>query len=241
MDRWIHLFIHSFIDCFSKFLFGRLTRERSLPSPVFSFKILLILERSNLLHLVGRMFTEWSATIIPKDVRITEWSATIIPKDFRITEWSATITPKDVRITERSATIIPKDVRKQVGCNTNHDCIWIVLHRVVMWTFSVQALRRKPRLHLTCASPSNDVTFSVQALRNRNDEYYINGDWTIDWPRKFSIAGTVFHYKLVEFEPESFRALGPTSEDLVVMVTVLLIIQLLEYISCLFIEEQRGM
>ena len=78
-------------------------------------------------------------------------------------------------------------------------------------------------------------------MRNRNDEYYINGDWTIDWPRKFSIAGTVFHYKLVEFEPESFRALGPTSEDLVVMVTVLLIFQLLEFIACLFIEEQRGL
>lgn len=76
----------------------------------------------------------------------------------------------------------------------------------------------------------------VEALRNVKDEYYINGDWTIDWPRKFPIAGTVFHYKLVEHEPESFRALGPTSEDLVVMVTVFLMWQLLGRISCLFVE-----
>lgn len=52
------------------------------------------------------------------------------------------------------------------------------------------------------------------------DKYYINGDWTIDWPRKFTVAGTVFHYKLSDNEPESLQALGPTSEDLVVMVTL---------------------
>ncbi|KAL8575318.1 hypothetical protein ACOMHN_003152 [Nucella lapillus] len=65
----------------------------------------------------------------------------------------------------------------------------------------------------------SESTFSSNylALRNVKDEYYINGDWTIDWPRKFTIAGTVFHYKLVDMEPESFQALGPTDEDLVVM------------------------
>ena len=64
-------------------------------------------------------------------------------------------------------------------------------------------------------------TWVCAALRNVKAEYYINGDWTIDWPRKFRIAGTVFHYKLAEFQPESLQALGPTSEDLVVMVRVL--------------------
>ncbi|GFR58700.1 A disintegrin and metalloproteinase with thrombospondin motifs 6 [Elysia marginata] len=56
------------------------------------------------------------------------------------------------------------------------------------------------------------------ALKDTNDKYFINGKWTIDWPRKFPIASTVFHYRLVENEPESLLALGPTGEDLVVMV-----------------------
>ncbi|CAL1530732.1 unnamed protein product, partial [Lymnaea stagnalis] len=55
------------------------------------------------------------------------------------------------------------------------------------------------------------------ALKDTHDHYFINGEWTIDWPRKFPIAGTVFHYKLSEHEPESLLALGPTKEDLVIM------------------------
>ncbi|XP_012946441.1 A disintegrin and metalloproteinase with thrombospondin motifs 6 [Aplysia californica] len=55
------------------------------------------------------------------------------------------------------------------------------------------------------------------ALKDGQNKYFINGEWTIDWPRKFPIAGTVFHYKLTEHEPESLQALGPTSEDLVIM------------------------
>ena len=49
-------------------------------------------------------------------------------------------------------------------------------------------------------------------------KYYINGAWTIDWPRQFEIADTTFVYKRSKDEPESLYALGPTSEDLVVMV-----------------------
>ncbi|BFY99186.1 hypothetical protein BsWGS_02226 [Bradybaena similaris] len=55
------------------------------------------------------------------------------------------------------------------------------------------------------------------ALRDTTDKYFINGEWTIDWPRKFPIAGTVFHYRLADLEPESLLALGPTVDDLVVM------------------------
>ena len=33
------------------------------------------------------------------------------------------------------------------------------------------------------------------ALKSEGDDYYINGAWTIDWPRKFDVAGTAFHYK----------------------------------------------
>lgn len=57
-----------------------------------------------------------------------------------------------------------------------------------------------------------------QALKSEGDDYYINGAWTIDWPRKFDIAGTAFHYKRPSDEPESLEALGATTENLVVMV-----------------------
>ncbi|XP_040013463.1 A disintegrin and metalloproteinase with thrombospondin motifs 6 [Xiphias gladius] len=56
------------------------------------------------------------------------------------------------------------------------------------------------------------------ALKSEEDDYYINGAWTIDWPRKFDIAGTAFHYKRPSDEPESLEALGATTENLVVMV-----------------------
>ncbi|KAG5262200.1 hypothetical protein AALO_G00293320 [Alosa alosa] len=56
------------------------------------------------------------------------------------------------------------------------------------------------------------------ALKSEGDDYYINGAWTIDWPRKFDIAGTAFHYKRPADEPESLEALGATTETLVVMV-----------------------
>ncbi|XP_040977280.1 A disintegrin and metalloproteinase with thrombospondin motifs 6-like isoform X7 [Aquila chrysaetos chrysaetos] len=56
------------------------------------------------------------------------------------------------------------------------------------------------------------------ALKTEEDDYYINGAWTIDWPRKFDVAGTAFHYKRPTDEPESLEALGPTSENLIVMI-----------------------
>ncbi|XP_055010162.1 A disintegrin and metalloproteinase with thrombospondin motifs 6 [Boleophthalmus pectinirostris] len=56
------------------------------------------------------------------------------------------------------------------------------------------------------------------ALKSEGDDYYINGAWTIDWPRKFDIAGTAFHYKRPSDDPESLEALGPTTDNLFVMV-----------------------
>ncbi|XP_067340253.1 A disintegrin and metalloproteinase with thrombospondin motifs 6 isoform X2 [Channa argus] len=65
-----------------------------------------------------------------------------------------------------------------------------------------------------------EITISKNyiALKSEIDYYYINGAWTIDWPRKFDIAGTAFHYKRPTDEPESLEALGATTENLVVMV-----------------------
>uniref|UniRef100_W5MX96 ADAM metallopeptidase with thrombospondin type 1 motif 6 n=1 Tax=Lepisosteus oculatus TaxID=7918 RepID=W5MX96_LEPOC len=62
------------------------------------------------------------------------------------------------------------------------------------------------------------VSKNYIALKSEGDDYYINGAWTIDWPRKFDIAGTAFHYKRPADEPESLEALGATTENLVVMV-----------------------
>lgn len=61
-------------------------------------------------------------------------------------------------------------------------------------------------------------SFLQKALKSERDDYYINGAWTIDWPRKFDIAGTAFHYRRPSDEPESLEALGATTENLVVMV-----------------------
>lgn len=69
----------------------------------------------------------------------------------------------------------------------------------------------------------------VTALKSEGDDYYINGAWTIDWPRKFDIAGTAFHYKRPTDEPESLEALGATTENLVVMVSRSLF-------SCIFLR-----
>ena len=54
---------------------------------------------------------------------------------------------------------------------------------------------------------------------SENGTYQINGAWTIDWPRKFHIADTYFHYERHHDGGEVLRALGPTSEALIVMVT----------------------
>ncbi|RVE66130.1 hypothetical protein OJAV_G00123340 [Oryzias javanicus] len=62
------------------------------------------------------------------------------------------------------------------------------------------------------------VSKNYIALKSEGEDYYINGAWTIDWPRKFDIAGTTFHYKRPTDDPESLEALGPTTENLVVMV-----------------------
>ncbi|XP_041133358.1 A disintegrin and metalloproteinase with thrombospondin motifs 6-like [Polyodon spathula] len=62
------------------------------------------------------------------------------------------------------------------------------------------------------------VSKNYLALKSIGGDFYINGGWTIDWPRKFTLAGTTFNYKRPVDEPESLEALGPTTEFVVVMV-----------------------
>lgn len=59
--------------------------------------------------------------------------------------------------------------------------------------------------------------FSV--LKNKGDQYFINGNLSIDTPRRFSVAGTTFYYRRPTDGPETLEALGPTNMSLIIMVS----------------------
>uniref|UniRef100_A0A3P9NSI4 ADAM metallopeptidase with thrombospondin type 1 motif, 10 n=1 Tax=Poecilia reticulata TaxID=8081 RepID=A0A3P9NSI4_POERE len=65
-----------------------------------------------------------------------------------------------------------------------------------------------------------ELNISLNYLRNKNDQYFINGKLNIDTPRRFSVAGTIFHYRRPTDGPETLEALGPTNMTLIVMVLV---------------------
>ncbi|XP_041417069.1 A disintegrin and metalloproteinase with thrombospondin motifs 18 [Xenopus laevis] len=60
-----------------------------------------------------------------------------------------------------------------------------------------------------------EASTSYLAVRNLKKKYYLTADWTIDWPRKFSFAGTIFDYQRSFQQPESIYAAGPTNETLI--------------------------
>ena len=55
------------------------------------------------------------------------------------------------------------------------------------------------------------------ALRNNKGEYYLNGNWYIQWSGDYQIAGTTIHYAR-KGNVESFNAPGPLKEPLTIMV-----------------------
>ncbi|XP_053143814.1 ADAMTS-like protein 5 [Hemicordylus capensis] len=63
-----------------------------------------------------------------------------------------------------------------------------------------------------------DRSRNYLALMNANQRYVINGDWAIDWPGEYEVAGTKVRYTRTADMHESFEAVGPTQEDLLVMV-----------------------
>nr|XP_015220789.1 PREDICTED: A disintegrin and metalloproteinase with thrombospondin motifs 10 [Lepisosteus oculatus] len=65
-----------------------------------------------------------------------------------------------------------------------------------------------------------NVSLNYLVLKNKGDQYFLNGKLTIDTPRTFDVAGTTFHYRRPADEPETLEALGPTNTSLVVMVLV---------------------
>ncbi|KAK1794756.1 hypothetical protein P4O66_009962 [Electrophorus voltai] len=64
---------------------------------------------------------------------------------------------------------------------------------------------------------------SYLALRNTHRKYYLNGQWTVNWPGRRSVAGAVFYYRRPYNQPESLTSTGPTNETLVVEASVVLV------------------
>ncbi len=64
----------------------------------------------------------------------------------------------------------------------------------------------------------NIIIVSISALSDARQTYIINGNWLIDWPGKYEVAGTVIEYKRTWDGNETLKALGPTKEELHVMV-----------------------
>ncbi|XP_076068960.1 ADAMTS-like protein 5 [Oratosquilla oratoria] len=62
-----------------------------------------------------------------------------------------------------------------------------------------------------------DQSPNFLALKSGN-KYILNGDWLINWPGDLSAAGTSFSYSRAHDESEKLFALGPTTEDLTLMV-----------------------
>ncbi|XP_048416114.2 ADAMTS-like protein 5 isoform X2 [Stegostoma tigrinum] len=63
-----------------------------------------------------------------------------------------------------------------------------------------------------------DNSRNYLALINGKNHYVINGNWVIDWPGEYDVAGTKVLYKRSASNHETIEATGPTAEDLHVMV-----------------------
>ncbi|XP_072250752.1 A disintegrin and metalloproteinase with thrombospondin motifs 16 [Leuresthes tenuis] len=61
-----------------------------------------------------------------------------------------------------------------------------------------------------------NTSTSYLAVRDTHRHYYLNGHWTVDWPGRHAIAGTIFEYKRPYNRPESLISVGPTNETLVI-------------------------
>uniref|UniRef100_A0AAQ5XU35 ADAM metallopeptidase with thrombospondin type 1 motif, 16 n=1 Tax=Amphiprion ocellaris TaxID=80972 RepID=A0AAQ5XU35_AMPOC len=61
-----------------------------------------------------------------------------------------------------------------------------------------------------------NTSSSYLAIRDTQRHYYLNGHWTVDWPGRHAIAGTIFEYKRPYNRPESLISAGPTNETLII-------------------------
>uniref|UniRef100_A0AAV2MBL6 A disintegrin and metalloproteinase with thrombospondin motifs 16 n=1 Tax=Knipowitschia caucasica TaxID=637954 RepID=A0AAV2MBL6_KNICA len=61
-----------------------------------------------------------------------------------------------------------------------------------------------------------NTSSSYLAVRDTHRHYFLNGQWTVDWPGRHAIAGTMFEYKRPYNRPESLLSAGPTNETLII-------------------------
>lgn len=63
-------------------------------------------------------------------------------------------------------------------------------------------------------------TSNYLAIRSTKGNYYLNGNWKIEFPRSLKFAGTVFHYvrkTSEQYGAESLTSTGPINEPLVLV------------------------
>ena len=58
-----------------------------------------------------------------------------------------------------------------------------------------------------------------EAVADGKMNYIFNGNWVIDWPGTYEVAGTTIVYDRSFDGNETITAAGPTREDLHIMVT----------------------
>ncbi len=58
-----------------------------------------------------------------------------------------------------------------------------------------------------------------KALQNGRSQFVINGNWKINVPGEYNVAGTKLLYRRSADTWESFEVPGPTQEDLHIMVS----------------------
>ncbi|KAK7887192.1 hypothetical protein WMY93_026813 [Mugilogobius chulae] len=63
-----------------------------------------------------------------------------------------------------------------------------------------------------------NTSSSYLAVRDTQRRYFLNGQWTVDWPGRHLIAGAIFEYKRPYNRPESLLSTGPTNETLIIEV-----------------------
>ncbi|XP_067871717.1 ADAMTS-like protein 5 isoform X2 [Heterodontus francisci] len=66
-----------------------------------------------------------------------------------------------------------------------------------------------------------DNSSNYLVLQSSKDNYIINGNWVINWPGMYTAAGTKVQYKRSADHGESLEAIGPTKEDLHLMVLLM--------------------
>lgn len=88
----------------------------------------------------------------------------------------------------------------------------------------VSLLYEKITIMLCCGSSMflGKITFCkhfLKALQNGRAQFVINGNWKINIPGEYNVAGTKLLYRRSADTWESFEVPGPTQEDLHIMVS----------------------